>query len=105
MQKDTVFRSNSPLQGRQKEIIMSRSKIATALKTAKIGDCVHTALHLLEVAALPDDIMSGLTGKQIGAMIDGLWRVAQNSKAVATREAIDEGAIWDHKRQALREIA
>lgn len=67
------------------------------------GRCPATFEAML--AHVPADIRAALTGAQIGRMIDALAAACDQSKAIANRDACDEGAIWDAQRSTLREIA
>ncbi len=78
-------------------------KVNRALKLSKIGDCPQSASAMLD--ALPASAISALTGAQIAEMLDAMWDMAQRSKAIAEREAVAEGAIWDARKGILREIA
>lgn len=78
-------------------------KINRALKLASIGANPDSAAAMLEV--IPAEAIKAVTAHQLAAMLDAVWRACQASKAIATREALDEGAIWDAGRGRLREIA
>lgn len=55
--------------------------------------------------AIPAEVVAALTSRQLAALLDAMWQTACASKALANREAIAEGAIWDARRGQMREIA
>lgn len=81
---------------------MHAIKINRALRLAGIGSCHGSAMAMLDY--VPASVRAALSGAELGELLDALWRACQDAKALAAREAIGEGAIWDARRQRLREI-
>lgn len=81
---------------------MSSIKITRALRKAIIGDCHESASAML--AAIPDSVIAALSSSQLAEMLDAAWRLSCTAKAIAEREAIANGGVWDERRQAFREI-
>jgi len=90
---------------RETENIMTdhSTKINRARKASVIGDCPGSFAAMVDL--VPASARATLTGRQIGELADAMWRACQQSKAIAAREAIDEGAVWDARSGRLREIA
>lgn len=78
-------------------------KISRALAQSGVGRYPGSAHAML--AAVPESIVAALTSRQIADMLDAMWSACQTAKADANREAVDEGAVWDARRQTLRELA
>lgn len=78
-------------------------KIERARKASIIGDCPGSFGAMIDL--IPATTRAALTGRQIGELSDAMWRACQQSKALANREAIDEGGVWDARQQRYREIA
>lgn len=55
--------------------------------------------------AIPDDVAQALTSTRLATLVDANWRITGASKAIALKDAIDAGCIWDERRQKLREIS
>ena len=83
---------------------MSQRKIDIALRNSAIGPHRATAMHLLEVAAIPTDTIASLIGKPLGTILDTSWRLAQISRALANSEVLQEGSVWGTKHQAFVEL-
>lgn len=76
-------------------------KVNRALKLCDIGAHQVSAAAMLD--AIPDAIIEALPARMIAQLIDANWALAQDAKAIAVRDAIEDGAVWDgHK---MREIA
>ncbi|MBX3482563.1 hypothetical protein [Phenylobacterium sp.] len=82
---------------------MHSIKINRALRQAEIGHFPGSAEHMLSY--VPDVLRSALTSDELAIALDMLWTACLASKALAERDAIAEGAIWDAEAQRLREIA
>ncbi|MEN9854948.1 MAG: hypothetical protein RLZZ157_74 [Pseudomonadota bacterium] len=48
--------------------------------------------------AIPESILMALPAKQIAILIDAQWLLASKSKMLAEIEAIENGFVWDHKK-------
>lgn len=81
---------------------MSTIKVNRALKIATIGDCPGSASDMLGL--IPAAVIQQVNSRTLAALIDGMWQACQASKAIAAREAIDEGAIWDARRERMVEL-
>lgn len=53
---------------------------------------------------VPDALIDRLTAAEIAEMIDAMYRCSARAKALAARDAIDEGCVWDARRQRLVEL-
>ncbi len=82
---------------------MASVKINRALKMAKIGDNPGSASDMLD--AIPAKIIKQLPSRLLADLLDANWALAQASKALANRETCENGAVWDGRHQALRDIA
>lgn len=82
---------------------MHTIKINRALAGAAIGRNPGSALDML--AAIPATVIDALPARLLAELLDANWSLAQASKALAHTDACAEGAIWDARRQQLREIA
>lgn len=76
-------------------------KVNRAVKMSMIG--AHTGCVQAMLAAIPAEVIDALPARAIAKLLDGNWQLAQASKALAIREALQEGAVWDGAK--LREIA
>jgi hypothetical protein len=82
---------------------MHQTKIHRALRSAAIGQFPASAEAMLE--HVPACVVARLTGSELGELLDALWTCANRSKALHAAEVIAEGAVWDTRREAFREIA
>lgn len=82
---------------------MSQIKIKRARAAATIGR--YPASFDAMLARVPADVVAALTSAQLAQMLDALADACDASKALAARDACDEGAIWDARANRLREIA
>jgi len=78
------------------------TKISRAHKLAAIGNCPGSFEAML--AAIPLGVRRTLNSGQIALLLDANWQLACASKAIANADAIAEGGVWDHRRQAFREL-
>ena len=78
-------------------------KINRAQKLTSIGKYPGTWAALL--AHVPAELRNTLTARQIAQTVDALWACAQASKAIADREAIADGGVWDARRQQFHDLA
>ena len=77
-------------------------KIERARKLSLTGN--YPASFGAMLAAIPASIVDALTSRQLAELIDANWTLAQASKAIANREALAEGAVWDARAQAFRSL-
>ncbi len=82
---------------------MHAIKINRALRASKVGAFPGSAAAM--IVHLPTSLIESLTGQQLGEMLDALWRVAGASKAIAAREVIADGCVWDDRAGRLRLVA
>ena len=68
-------------------------------------ECVHPASASSMLRAIPAEAVNALPARLIAQMIDANWRLASASKAIAARDALTEGGVWDEARGAMREFA
>ncbi|MFN7002195.1 MAG: hypothetical protein ACK4NW_02050 [Roseinatronobacter sp.] len=86
------------------QILASNSiKVNRAVAMSQIGS--HPASAQAMLAAIPRDVIDALPSRLVAALLDANWQLAQQSKAIAEADAVQEGAIWDARRGQLREIA
>lgn len=78
---------------------MSQIKINRARHLSTTGR--YPASFDAMLAAIPAPVVTGLTAKALAALIDAQWIACQDAKAIAEREAIDAGAVWDARRQTM----
>lgn len=78
-------------------------KVKRAYAIARIG--AHPASRRAMLDHVPDSALDALTAAQLAELLDAMWSLAQDSKALADREAIQDGGVWDSKRQMRREFA
>ncbi|NBN63087.1 hypothetical protein [Pannonibacter tanglangensis] len=78
-------------------------KITRAAKLSRIGDTPRSFAAMAQY--LPDSVIKSLTSVQLAEMIDALWTCAGDAKAIAAREAIEAGCVWDAKRNMSRDLA
>lgn len=76
-------------------------KVNRAVKISAIG--AHPGCASAMLAAIPADVMAALPARLIASLIDANWQLAQASKAIAIKDAITEGVLWDGTKH--REIA
>lgn len=82
---------------------MSQIKINRARKLSTIGNLPNTFAAML--IYVPADNITALTSRQLASQIDTLWRACGTSKAIAAREAIENGFVWDERNNCSRDIA
>jgi len=71
---------------------MSQIKITRARKSSAIGANPETFAAML--AYVPTDVVNSLTSKLLAAQIDAIWQACGASKMIASREAIENGAVY-----------
>jgi len=81
---------------------MSAIKINRALRLADVGRYPASAAAML--AAIPAEVIAALSARHVASILDANWDLAQEAKALAEAAAIDNGIIWDARRQVSREI-
>lgn len=64
----------------------------------------YSASFAAMLEAIPLPVVVALTSRQLAALIDANWRLADASKAIATREICDDGFVWDTRRNCSREL-
>lgn len=78
-------------------------KINRARKLSAIGDVPGSFYAMVE--RVPAAVTAAITSRQLADMVDAMWAACQEAKALAEKEAIDQGAVWDARSQRLRGIA
>ncbi|MCG8506186.1 MAG: hypothetical protein MI755_16400 [Sphingomonadales bacterium] len=81
---------------------MPQIKINRAAQHSETGRYPETFRAML--GHVPADLIARVTGRDLAMIIDALARCATRSKAIAERDACDEGVIWDARKRTLREI-
>ncbi|RWR28867.1 hypothetical protein D2T31_12200 [Sinirhodobacter populi] len=84
-----------------RNVLSNQIKVNRAIKMSEIGAHAESAAAML--LAIPESVVEALPARLIAQLLDANWTLAQQSKAIAERDAISEGAIWDGRR--MREIA
>jgi hypothetical protein len=82
---------------------ISNIKYRRALVKSAVGRFPSSADAMID--RIPHDVLAALTGAQIASLMDAMWDACQEAKHIACQDAVAEGAIWDSRRRALREIA
>lgn len=77
-------------------------KISRAYNKADVGK--HPASRDAMMMHLPTALVATMTSAQLAGVLDALWSCAQQSKSIAEREIVSEGAVWDAKSQRLIEL-
>lgn len=78
-------------------------KINRARKLSVIGNTPGSFYAMIE--RIPATVTGAITSRQLADMVDAMWAACQEAKALAAKEAIDQGAVWDARSQRLRGIA
>jgi queuine/archaeosine tRNA-ribosyltransferase len=78
-------------------------KINRATRLADVGRYPSTCSAMMR--HLPAELFKRATAAEIAMAMHALWAACRESKSIAIRDAIDEGAIWDARQQRMREIA
>lgn len=78
-------------------------KIKRALRLSTIGANHASANAMLDF--VPAAIIETLPARKLAEMLDAMWQLAGNSKAVAARDAIKEGGVWDDRASRFRALA
>lgn len=78
-------------------------KINRAMRLAEIGRYPASAAAMLR--PIPAKVIASVTAKTLAAILDANWRIAQESKAIAIKDALDEGGLWDNCQQRFRALA
>lgn len=78
-------------------------KINRALRLAEVGRYPASASAMMD--AVPASARANLTSQELAELLDAMWGVAERSKAIAAREVIDNGRIWDAREQCHRALA
>ena len=69
------------------------------------GAGAYPATCAAALANVPASIVAALPARMLAELIDAMSAAHQSGKALALREACDEGAVWDARDGLLREIA
>ena len=77
-------------------------KVNRAIAQSKIGNHPNSAAAMLR--SIPSDIIAALPARLLAQLLDAQWALSGDSKAIATREAVQEGTIWDAAQNRSREI-
>lgn len=85
------------------KITTHQIKVKRALAMSSVGKTPASAQAM--IAAIPDAVIDNLPARLIAQLLDANMALARASKDIAIRDAINEGAVWDSSRQAMREIA
>lgn len=67
-------------------------KLTRAAKVAKIGNYPSSFSAMAKF--LPESVITKLSSREIADMIDEMWSLANNSKSIATDEAIENGGVY-----------
>lgn len=78
-------------------------KVNRAMSLASIGAYPESARAMLR--AIPHIVVAALTAKQLAALMDANWTLAQASKAIAERAVIEDGGVWDATRGRFEALA
>lgn len=82
------------------------ASIIKSNRVAKLCDLAcYPNSYAAMVAAIPDAVWDALPARLIAELIEANWRLAGNSKALAAREALENGFVWDARRNCARDIA
>ncbi len=81
---------------------MSQIKINRALLKAKIGSYPSSASAMLDY--VPLSVRDTLTSSQLAEMLDALWEACQAAKAIANREVVSDGAVWNARNEQFVEL-
>jgi len=78
-------------------------RVKRALALSQIGAYPGSAQAMLN--AIPPAVVAALPARLIAELLDANWRLAQEAKAIAEKDAIQEGAVWDATTVRHREVA
>lgn len=78
-------------------------KIARAKALSTIGDC-HNSFDAM-LAYIPAGVLKTLPAKRLAQMVDGLWLACGATRAIAARDAIEDGFVWDERAQRAINLA
>ena len=82
---------------------MSQIKINRARQISIIGNCSGSFAAMLE--AIPTSVIARLPSREVAALIDANWRLAQASKSIAAQDALFDGGVWDSSAQSFRALS
>lgn len=77
-------------------------KIDRATRQAKIGSTPRSTAAML--AWIPRSVLSALTSAQLAELIDAMYGACQEAKGIAEQAAVDQGCVWDARRQQMRDL-
>lgn len=78
-------------------------KLTRARRLSDTGRYPGTYDALLD--HMPCDLIARLTAAEIAVVIDTMYRCSARAKALAERDAITEGCVWDARHRKLVELA
>lgn len=83
--------------------MVHKVKIARAKQLATIGPC-HASFEAV-IDAVPEATIAAISSRALAELADAIWRSWGETKAIAERDAIAEGGIWDARRETFRALA
>ena len=78
-------------------------KVNRAIAQSKIGSHTNSAAAMM--LSIPSDIIAALPARLLAQLLDSQWALSAYSQEIATREAVQEGIIWDATQNRSREIS
>lgn len=79
------------------------TKVNRALRLSSIGRYGASASAMLQT--IPDEVIAALSARHIASILDANWGLAQMSKAIASREIIENGFVWDTRKNRAVDLA
>lgn len=78
------------------------------IKTNRAQGFSKIGMHPAKVAAMLShvdrQVLASVSSRTLASVIDSLYAASLAAKAIAMRDAIGEGAVWDAKAQRHRDI-
>jgi len=81
---------------------ISHHKTSRTMAQAAVGRFPASREAMMD--RIPLEVRRTLPAQELAALLDAVWGACQEAKAIATREAIADGCLWDHRRARLIEI-
>jgi hypothetical protein len=78
-------------------------KIERARRLSTIGQ--YPASFSAVIEAINEDAIAALPSKTLAKLVDSIWRSWGDTKALAEREAIADGGVWDTRHNVFRGLA
>lgn len=69
---------------------------------SKIGDSPESFSAMW--AHIPASVRESLSASKLADLVDAFWDCAGQSKMIASDEAIENGFVWDRKRNIARDV-